>query len=249
MKIFALFLLISIGALTAETPLTQYQQNIIETARYTFVLSEHAEAVSAPSLVPDEETSKPKNKGKAMFMSLLIPGWGQRYAGATTKSAVFFGLEVGLWTTYGGLTAYGNWRENDYETFAASYAGVNLDGKNHTYFIDVGNFDNIYEHNEYRLQQRNWNKYYQDTEYWYWDWDTKEHMQKFDDLRIAADTADNRAKFVLGVIVANHLVSAIDAVISVHRYEKNRLSNLDWDVYFGDSNFQPAVNINLTAHF
>lgn len=221
----------------------------MDTAKYKFVLLDQEDATQTPQVMQSSKTTAPKNKGKAMFMSLLIPGWGQRYAAANTKSAVFFGLEVGLWTTYGGLTAYGNWRENDYETYAASHAGVNLDGKNYTYFIDVGNFNDIYEHNEYRLEQRNWNKYYQDVEFWYWNWDSKEHMQKFDDLRISADTADNRAKFVLGLIVANHIVSAIDAVWSVHKYEKKQASTFNWDVQFGDGLYQPAINVNLTAHF
>ena len=74
-------------------------------------------------------------------------------------------------------------------------------------------------------------------------------MQKFDELRISADTADNRAKFILGAIVANHILSAIDAVWSVHKYEKNRISKINWDVYFGDGLVQPTVNVNLTAHF
>ena len=184
-----------------------------------------------------------------MFMSLLLPGWGQHYAEAKTKGAVFLGVEIGLWLSYAGLVAYGNWRQNDYETYAATHAGVNLDGKNNTFFIDVGNFDNIYEHNEYRLRQRNSHKYYEDTEFWFWDWDSQAHFEKFDDLRISADTADNRATFVLGAIVANHIISAVDAVWSVHRYEKNRLSSIDWDVRFGDGLIQPTVNINLTAHF
>lgn len=225
-----------------------HYDRFIETSKYEFVLLDQDE-MQTPQPMSGSKTMAPKNKGKAMFMSLLLPGWGQRYAGATTKSAVFLGLEVGLWMTYGGFTAYGNWRENDYETFAASHAEVNLEGKNHTYFIDVGNFADIYEHNAYRLQQRNWNKYYQDVEFWYWNWDSKANMQQFDDLRIAADTADNRAKFVLGLIVTNHIISAIDAVWSVHKYEKNQLSTFDWDIRFGDGKMQPAVNVNLTAHF
>jgi hypothetical protein len=249
MKLFSgILLFVALGSCFAETPLMRYDR-VLETSKYKFALLPQDDVNQTPQLVQRKESAAPKNKGKAMFMSLLVPGWGQRYAGASTKSMVFFGFEVAAWMTYGGFTAYGNWRENDYETFAASHAGVNLDGKNHTYFIDVGNFDDIYEHNAYRLQQRNWNKYYQDVEFYYWKWDSKENMQKFDDLRISADTADSRAKFVLGAIVANHIVSAIDAVWSVHRYEQNQLSNFDWDVRFGDGLMQPAVNVNLTAHF
>ncbi|MBN1560240.1 hypothetical protein JW998_08315, partial [candidate division KSB1 bacterium] len=72
---------------------------------------------------------------------------------------------------------------------------------------------------------------------------------KFDELRIASDTADNRAKFVLGAIVANHIVSAIDAVWTVYQHDKKRMSKIDWDVRFGDGHIRPTINLNVNAHF
>lgn len=247
--IFACLVLAATGLGFAGSPFTQYEKNLLESAKYRFVLAQDdkSPAVQWPAVA--SSTLAPRNKGKAMFMSLLVPGLGQRYAGANIKSNVFLGAEISLWLSYAGFKSYSLWRINDYENYAAAHAGVNLDGKNNTFFIDVGNFDNIHDHNAYRLQQRNFNKYYQDIDYWYWDWESQAARDKFDQLRISADTADNRATFVLGAIVANHLISAIDAVWSVHKYENKRQAALDWDVRFGDGYVQPAVNVNLTAHF
>ncbi len=248
--ISALFLALLIPILAKpHEPIPAVQQPFLDSASFTtFALFQQAETEAEPSLQQSSEKMS-KSRGKAFFMSLLIPGWGQRYAGANLKSSVFFGVEVGLWLTYAGFRTYSNWREEDYRNYAATNAGVTLDGKTNTFFIDVGNFDSVYEHNEYRLRQRNTVDYYYDTEAYYWQWQNQAHRDKFDQLRISSDTAENRATFVLGTIVANHIISAIEAVWSVHQYEKNRVSTLDWNLRFGDGLRQPTVHFSLTKHF
>ena len=251
LKTIAIFIF-SIMNLAAASELTLHQQSLAQSAPLiTLALMQNTTDAAVPAVqkLTAEKTYAPKSRGKAFFMSLLVPGWGQHYAGAKIKRNVFFGLEMGMWATYSGFTAYSSWREEDYKTYAATHAGVNLDGKNNTYFIDVGNFADIYEHNDYRLQQRNFNKYYQDVDFYYWKWESGASRDKFDQLRISADTADNRALFVLGAIVANHVISAIDAVWSVHKYEQAHLSQFDWGVQFGDAAGRPAVNVMLCTHF
>jgi len=83
----------------------------------------------------------------------------------------------------------------------------------------------------------------------YWQWQDKVHRDKFDQLRISSDLAHNRSMFVIGAILANHVLSAIDAVWSVHKYEKAREASLNWDVKFGDGLIQPNFNVSLTARF
>ncbi len=249
-RIAVLFVLFALFHVAAANEPTLHQKSFSASAHLqTFALMQNLDDETISKAPQANHEKITKNKGKAFFMSLLLPGWGQHYAESKTKRAVFLGIEVGLWLSYAGFTTYGNWRQEDYETYAATHAGVNLEGKNNTYFIDVGNFASIYEHNAYRLQQRNFNKYYQDIDFYFWEWDSQQSRDAFDRLRISADTADNRALFVLGAIVANHIVSAIDAVWSVHRYEKSRLSTIDWDVRFGDGRIQPTVNVSFTAHF
>lgn len=191
----------------------------------------------------------PKSTGKALIMSLILPGWGQRYAGAKTKSEIFFGLEAGLWLSYAGFTSYSGWRESDYRNYAATFAGVDLSGKTSSYFIDVGNFESVHEYNAYRLRQRNTTDLYSDEVADYWQWLSPEHRQRFDQLRVSSDTAHNRATFTLGTIVANHIVSAIEAVWSVHQYQKGRLSSVEWNLQFGDGLYQPMVHLAVQKNF
>ena len=190
-----------------------------------------------------------KSRGKAFLYSLILPGLGEKYAGANKKAQFFFATEITLWLGYTGFVTYRDWRKDDYKTYAASHAGVELEGKSDSYFVDIGNYDSIYEYNAAKLRQRNLPDYYRDIEQYYWNWENEAHRHKFDQLRISADNANNRATFVVGAILANHVISAIDAVWSVYKYEKNRQASLDWNLQLGDGVMSPNVNVSLTARF
>ena len=188
-----------------------------------------------------------KSKGKAFFLSLLLPGLGERYAGYKKKSEIFFGTEIVLWLTYSGFLKYRDWRQEDYQAFAATHAGVRTQGKSETYYVTIANFDNIDEYNAAMLRQRNLPKYYTDTEKYFWSWDNKTNRNKFEDLRISADNADTRATFALGAILANHLISAIDAVWSVHKTNSAQQAGFEWDVQFGDGIINPTVLLSMST--
>ncbi|MBN2413642.1 hypothetical protein JXQ31_18330 [candidate division KSB1 bacterium] len=199
--------------------------------------------------VPQSKSSFEKSRGKAFLYSLILPGLGEKYAGADKKAQFFFASEITLWMGYAGFITYRDWRKEDYKTYAASYAGVDLEGKSDSYFVDIGNYDSIYEYNAAKLRQRNLPDYYRDVEQYYWNWDNDTHRQKFDQLRISADKANNRAIFVVGAILANHVISAIDAVWSVYKYENTREATMDWNIQLGDGVMNPNINVSLTARF
>ena len=197
------------------------------------------------SVASDTEMILEKNRGKAFFMSLLIPGWGQHYTRSSNKMIAFFASEISLWMTYTGFELYSDWRREDYRNYAARYADVDLDGKTDSYFIDVGNFNSIYDYNAYKLQWRQLAEYYEDVDPYYWNWQSEDYRKEFDDLRIASDTAHNRATLILGFIMANHIISAVDALISANRYNNNQAA-LDWNLFLGDGYYTPNINLTLT---
>ncbi|RPH99402.1 MAG: hypothetical protein EHM72_11070 [Calditrichaeota bacterium] len=246
-RIFICLSLVLIAAAAAAEP-TLHQSLFSADGRKPFRLNDRPLLKHSAMNLDESPALAPVNKGKAFFMSLLLPGWGQRYVGANRKSAAFFGVEVGLWLTYSGFRTYSAWREDDYRNYAASHAGVQLDGKSSSYFIDVGNFSSIYDYNEYKLRQRNTLDYYQDVEKYYWNWRSEADRAYFDKLRISSDTALNRSTFVLGVIVANHIISAVEAVWSAHQQEKKQ-ALFDWDLQFGWSSSMPQVQLALSKSF
>ena len=190
-----------------------------------------------------------KSRGKALMLSLLLPGLGEHYAGAASKAKIFFGTEISLWLGYAGFMTWSDWRHDEMESFAARHAGVNPADKNDTYFANIGNFDTIQQYNEAKLRQRNLNDYYRDLDKWHWQWDSADNRERFDQLRISSDKARNRGTFVLGAILVNHLISAIDAVWSVNRYNDSQAGGVEWNLQFGDGRVQPHMQLSMQKHF
>jgi hypothetical protein len=152
------------------------------------------------------------SKRKAIFMSLLIPGWGEYYAGRKTRAKSFFITELILWSTYAGFKIYENWIEDEFIVFAETHAQAQPEGKRHKYYVNLGNYDNIYEYNAAKLNYRSLDDVYPETPEYYWQWDSPANKHDFKMMRIRADNANYRALFSLGLILVNHVVSAVDAV-------------------------------------
>ncbi len=162
----------------------------------------------------------PKNKGRAFLKSLLLPGWGQHYAESGKMMKVFIASEVLLWGSFVGLRSWGNWLEDDYRNFSVQHAGVNLEDKPDLYFVDISNFDDIFEYNQAQLRNRDVSAVYSDTESFFWKWDSEQNRRKFDDMRIRSDRARNRADLTLAFIFTNHLISAIHSTLAVFKFNK-----------------------------
>jgi hypothetical protein len=148
--------------------------------------------------------------------SLLVPGWGQYSQKRNKMALVFFGCELVFWSGIYGVKTYGTWLENDYKAFAVLHAGINPSGKNHDFYVDLGNYDNQDEYNQAQQISRNYDVLYLGEEY-YWDWDSSANRNAFENLRIQADTFKNSAIFFAGAILVNHIVSAIEAARQAKR--------------------------------
>ncbi len=160
-----------------------------------------------------------KSKGKAMLLSMLIPGAGQWYLGHKNWARAFFVTEVALWTGAISFDAYSKWRRDDMKTFAALHAHADINDKPSQYFVDMGNYIDIYEYNDAKQLRREFQKVYDVDEY-FWAWGSDVQQHDFEQMRISSDRARNRAIFMVGGIIANHLFSAIDAVWKTYRYNK-----------------------------
>ncbi len=203
-----------------------------------------------PEIDPPEIQSVPqKSRGKAMLLSLVLPGLGEKYAGAHTRAAVFMSTEVALILSYIGFKQYSHWRKEDYKTYAASHASVDLSNKTDSYFVNIGNYQSISEYNAAKLRQRNLQEFYRDEQAYYWEWQSQAHRHKFDQLRISADKANSNALFVLGAIFANHMISAIDAMWSAQQYNKNQQKSLSVNMFWGQVGQDQGVNLALIKRF
>ncbi len=224
----------------------------IVTARDNQVLSQEL-SFQDSSLSDNTGASFQNNiNGKNVIFSLLLPGLGEWIAGEKGRAKIFMVAELALWASYFGSREYANVIKNDYHTFAAVHAGVDTRKKDKQYWIDIGNSPGIYQFNERRRIQRNLEATYPETDRYFWQWDSGEHRIEYTELRDKEENWKRTATFMIGGMVLNRIISAIDIVRLIRKEKKsqgaNRYSYLFWD--YSQNKWQgEVVRLNLTLRF
>lgn len=221
------------SALKPSRELFRLKQQVFESTLAS-PASSPASAITLLSQVPAE-----KSKGRAFLQSLILPGWGQYYAGSGTAARAFIVSEVALWGSFVGFTVWSNWLQNDFETFAATHAGTSLKGKSESYVIDVGNFNDITAYNQFQLRNRNVAELYPENPTFSWQWDSEANRIEYRDWRKRSARASDRATFMIAAIFTNHIISAIHSTLAVHKFnkklaEQNLGFRIDFDGYSAD---------------
>ncbi len=149
---------------------------------------------------------------EAFVRSLLIPGWAQ-HANGQSHTALRFAVAEGLlWSGYFGLSAVSSIREDNYRTFATSHAGATPEGKGGVYFDDLGFYMSQQQHDLFALVDDGAEaQLYGAGDGNTWEWDRDASRKRFRRMRNAAESAERNALFATGLVVVNHLVSAIHA--------------------------------------
>jgi hypothetical protein len=173
-------------------------------------------------------TTSPTEKKSVMLAiaaSLVLPGMGELYAGSFESGKYHLIAEGGLWMTYAGFRIHSSRLKQDAETFAYQHAGVNFNNKDDQYSVNIGNFNTTDEYNQAKLRNREYDLVYS-TDAYKWQWDTDASRLRFKDLRIRSGEVKNNAKFIIAVVVVNHLISAFSAGRKAAAYNR-ALSALD----------------------
>jgi hypothetical protein len=202
-----------------------------------------------------------KSKYKAALFSLILPGAGQYYIKSYTTSKVFFGIESGVWLMYFGFRKYSDMKGDAARGWAVLKAGANPDNKDELYWRKMTYYDNR-DRNESRYEQ-GYNQMapvydgedavlFPETPAYYWNWDSIEDRRRYRNLRNQSKTADERADVAAGVIIANHIVSAIEAYLSTIKYNRRlefSSSGFQFQYAFDADLSNPGVRILLTKYF
>ncbi len=194
-----------------------------------------------------EQSQSKKSVGLAIIYSLLLPGMGELYAGSYSSGKYFTIAEGVLWGTYIGINSYGGWLKDRYRSYAESYGGVSLDGKDNNYFATIGDYHNIDEYNNAQALNRNFGSMYNKTEY-YWNWQTNNDRRTYRDMWKTSEQAYNDIRFVVGALIVNRILSAIDAVRLVSAYNKHLSTETSWNLSMGLSN-QKNIPTTLTLNY
>ncbi len=208
MKYFLLLTLTMIRFASGQTSM------VVQSHRYgtTSLSPEMGTFTDKLRLMQDEMSGPPekKNVTTAIVYSLLLPGMGELYTGNYSMGKFFTIAEGALWLTLGAYDWHATSLQDDARRFAIQHAQINLDGKDDQYFVDIGEFQNVYDYNAQILRNREPDKLY-NTSTSYWNWDSNANRQYFDDMRVTSDERFNDMRFVAAAIAVNHIVSAINA--------------------------------------
>ncbi len=194
---------------------------------------------------------KEKSVSKALFYSFILPGLGERYVGKNRLSKYLVISEVALWGSYIFHNVYSGWIEDDYRLFSTQHAGVNIDGKDKKYFVNMGNFFDIHKYNNKKRLDREYELVYNDVSGYYWRWDSDVSRREFKDMRIKSDQYSNRSNYFITGIFLNHIISGINAAISAKRFNKSIKSASHWklEYKFGHSYYSDNMELTLKYHF
>ena len=235
-KIFVIIFLLTITAFPQATKSMlsmkdQIRQNIQSTTN---------------NVVPVIVESSKKSVGLAIIYSILLPGMGELYAGSYNSGKYFTIAEATLWGTYIGMNTYSGWQKNRYHSYAASNGGVNIAGKNDDYYANIGIWDNIDAYNDDKARSAEFNKMYNtETEYWKWSGTDRKTYRA---MWTAGEQWHNNLRFVVGGLVLNRVISAINAARIVVTHNKKASQEFGWNISAGVSNFAtlpPGVIVNF----
>jgi len=186
----------------------------------------------------------PKPLISPVVKSLVFPGWGEYSLDNQTRGRVFVLSETILLLAILGSYSVAQRKETEYKAYAAEHAGIDPLGKNRQFWVDIGNYSSLFTYNEEHLRWRDFNALYENNDTWAWAWDSNNNRERFENTRIASDIWRLRGSFLIGGVVLNHIVSAIDALYL------SKISNIQETVISPIYNpLSDKMELSLTVYF
>ncbi|MGB5848338.1 MAG: hypothetical protein WBH40_07620 [Ignavibacteriaceae bacterium] len=198
----------------------------------------------------DIETTK-KSSGLAILYSLLLPGMGELYADGYESGKYFTIAEGVLWGTYIGMSIHASNQEDNYKAYATTNASINTSGKDDDYFATIGEYQNIDDYNDQKASERNFDQMY-NPETFFWKWQSNEDRRTYRSMWTSSEQTYNDLRFIVGAMILNRVVSAINAARLVSAYNNRLKEELSWNVSIGlkhTANLPTSLNVNFQKTF
>ncbi len=178
---------------------------------------------------------------KAVFLSLLLPGAGEFYAGDMKSAKSLLGTEALIWTAHLGLREHGRWLREDYRAFARIHAGIDPRGKPDSYFDDIKFYTSSCRYNELAFREDGPEaRFYPPNA---WEWNSEGSRQRYRSLRNNSLLSYRCAGYMIGAAVVNRIISAINAARIV-RKSKRQVGEVNrGDLQFSCSLLPPSLII------
>ena len=139
-----------------------------------------------------------------MVKSAILPGWGEA-AMQNSKRARIFGLtEISLITASISAYTFSGHYTNRYESFAVEHAGVDARGKDHQYWVDIGNYTDLTSHNDEHLRFRDLDNLYDENDGWDWNWDSKDNKNTLENTQKYSRSYCNTVEIIV-LVISKHM--------------------------------------------
>ncbi|HDR04863.1 MAG TPA: hypothetical protein ENN84_06405 [Candidatus Marinimicrobia bacterium] len=155
---------------------------------------------------------------KALLKSLVLPGWGELSI-QENRGRWLMAADLTMLASIIGLQTYARDQNNEMRGYAALHANADAFSDENQYWIDLGSYLSWQIHREAMLENRAPEKVWEDA--YAWEWSSVEHANQYRTMRRARDLARDRATLIVGAMVFNRIVSALDLV-----YLSNRDSHI-----------------------
>ena len=166
------------------------------------------------------QNTSPRSQQRAFVRSLLVPGWGHRYAHGDWDGAAtgFLLAEVGFWTGVGVASWQRGAAIDSYEALARTEAGADLEGKDRRFFIELATYASSDAYLEAQLRNRAWDDlgYVSDPAF-QWAWTSEDALLRYRELRDESDALGNRRTLFIAALVGNRLVAALTSIRAANR--------------------------------
>ena len=233
---------------------TQIFSQIEEQSFYSFkqqAISEISKIDDNDQQIAFDDIKQKKSPGLAIVYSLLLPGMGELYADAYDSGVYFTVADGVLWGTYIGMNVYGNWQKDRYISYAQTNADITTENKDDDYYATISEYLSIDQYNDQKAFERNFDEMY-NTEQYFWKWNTSEERKTYRNLWVSSEQTFNDVRFVVGALLLNRVISAINAVRLVSKYNNNLSQEVGWNVSLGVQSYPDntsSYNINFITSF
>jgi hypothetical protein len=199
-----------------------------------------------------------KSMGKALLMSLVLPGAGQHYLGNHTRARTMYTAEAGVWSAFAYFRVQGGNRKDRYEEIAERFAGVE-GGRDEDYYKALAYYVSSDDYNvdvmrdarfRYPFDRDKQLAYFEANGFFgddAWEWESLDQQHEFRDTRTASKESYRRAVLTTGFAVLNRVVSMVDIYLSFKLDQsRDRVSRPQLMV---DSNRDEGFRVYLSTSF
>jgi hypothetical protein len=200
-------------------------------------------------ILTSEQSLEKKSGFLAVVYSLLLPGMGELYAGNYDRGKYFTIADALCWGAYAGYNIYGSWQRNNYKTYAVTYGGIELSGKDAGYFANISEYTSIDDYNRNQGLNGDFDLMY-NTQKYYWNWGNVTQRTEYRNMWESSEQAFNNVRFAVGALIINRIISAIDAALIVRSHNKKIMEQTSWNVSLGiNKNYPSGLEINFLKSF